>query len=258
MDRLKYAVLGSGSKANAYIFEYGDFSFCIDNGFSCREFLRRAELMSFDVSKMKLILLTHTHGDHIRGVGLLSKKLRCPVYKHHRLRPEKKIRDSFYKTENLVPGKKTVLDAVQVIPFTTSHDAPFPLGYSFLVGGKIFTLITDTGVLSENMFTLARESDVVFLEANHSREMLINGPYPEVLRRRILSERGHLSNDEAGCFVDRLIRNGGDKIGRIYFCHLSEVNNSPETAEAEITLRFDGSVPYRICKRNEMVEGIVP
>lgn len=257
MGAPRFAILGSGSKANAYIFEADGNSFLIDNGFSALECLRRMRDLEFSPENVRFILLTHVHSDHIRGVTRLSRKLSCPVYIHRDLNPAPHIKVPFYKTGRLIPGEKINLDGVEIIPFSVHHDAPNPLGYTFRTGGSSYTLITDTGRLDETMFRYAFHSDILLLESNYSPDMLDNGPYPELLRQRIRGEQGHLSNQDAGQFTDALLRKKA-AIKRIYYCHLSENNNTPETAEQEITRHFDGSVPFRICRRSEPVEGILP
>jgi phosphoribosyl 1,2-cyclic phosphodiesterase len=250
----RFAILGSGSKANAYIFEAEGQSFIIDNGFSALECLRRMHDLDFRPERVKFILLTHVHSDHIRGLARLSRKLSCPVYIHKELNPAPHTKVAFYKTGRLTPGEKISLDGVEIIPFDVYHDAPSPLGFTFRTGGLNFTLITDTGKLNEEMFKYAYHSNILLLESNYSPEMLDTGPYPEILRQRIRGDEGHLSNFDAGQFTDALLRKKAE-IRRIYYCHLSENNNTPETAEREITSRFDGSVPFRICRRSEPVEG---
>ena len=106
MAEVRYAVLGSGSSANSYIFEKDDFSFIIDNGFSLKELTRRAGIAGFDLAKVKFILLTHTHSDHFKGVGTLSRKYKIPVVVHHNLADEDFNKMKPYSRLDVVPGKE--------------------------------------------------------------------------------------------------------------------------------------------------------
>ena len=218
MDGVRYAVLGSGSSANAYIFENDDFSFIIDNGFSLKELTRRAGIAGFELSKVKFILLTHTHSDHFTGVGTLSRKFKIPVVVHHYLPDEDFNKMKPYSRLDVVPGKEYNFDSLSFTPFSTSHDACCPLGYYFSFGGKIFMLLTDTGQVSEEMHSYASKTDTLFLEANYSEELLMTGVYPGFLKKRISSNKGHLSNDDAIEFLNTM----EDSIpGMVYLCHLS-------------------------------------
>ena len=103
-EELKYAVLGSGSSANSYIFEYGDFAIIIDNGFSAKQAVERALMLGFNPENVKYIFLTHSHDDHFRGIEVLSRKLRAPVVMHEKLNVKKKLKTHFYKRRDILPG----------------------------------------------------------------------------------------------------------------------------------------------------------
>ena len=256
-SHFKYAVLGSGSSANAYIFQMNKFSFILDNGFSCREVLSRAEQLDFNPEYLNFIMLTHTHADHLRGVEVLSRKLKIPVVMHKYLNTDKCFKGKIYERFDVIPGKKYSLGDLTFIPFDTSHDAEKPLGYHFRFGGKIFTHITDTGKVTEQMLDYAAISDILFLEANYCTEMLERGPYPAYLKKRIRSDKGHLSNSDAISFLNKLNERDGSNPGIIYFCHLSEVNNSPEKLENDIKKYLKLKKPYIICKKGEIKSGIL-
>ena len=151
MDSVRYAVLGSGSSANAYIFEKDNFSFIIDNGFSLKELSRRAGVAGFDLSRVKFILLTHTHSDHFNGVGTLSRKYKIPVVVHHMLSDDDFNKMKPFSRLDVVPGKEYSFDGLSFTPFSTSHDACCSLGFYFSLGKKTFMLLTDTGVVTDEM-----------------------------------------------------------------------------------------------------------
>lgn len=248
----RYAVLGSGSSANAYIFEHGGTAVVVDNGFSCKECLRRAAEAGFDPESISLILLTHVHNDHLRGVSTLSRRLKVPVALHNQLPVKRWLPKGVHDAVPLTPGAPYTLKSFEILPFEASHDAPFSMNYHLKVGGRQFTLITDTGKILPEMERLAGDTDVLFLEANYNRTMLLNGPYPEDIKQRILSEVGHLSNADAVDFLNRLGKNGNRLPGMVYFCHLSDTNNAPEVLAEHLRLHLRVPVQTRICAKGEL------
>ena len=251
MAGLRYAVLGSGSSANSYIFEYNDFSFVIDNGFSLKELIRRSGVAGFDLSKVKFILLTHTHSDHFKGVGTLSRKYKIPVVVHHYLPDEDFNKMTPFSRLDVVPGKEYNFDLLSFTPFSISHDTCCPLGYYFSLGGETFMLLTDTGVVTEDMHSFVAKTETLFLEANYSEELLMSGPYPEFLKNRISSDKGHLSNDDAIEFLNSM---EDSTPNMVYLCHLSDSNNSPEYLNEDLKnkLKWNGNI--KICNKGEIYE----
>lgn len=252
----RYAVLGSGSSANSYIFEYEGFSFILDNGFSARELNRRMAELSFKPDNLEFIFLSHIHSDHLKGVERLSLDRKVPVVIHENLNINNYInRDLFHKL-SVSPMRKYNYKSLNFTPFNTSHDAPHPLSFYFELGDKKITVITDTGVTDEHMFNLALKSDILFLESNYSEDMLKEGKYPQFLKKRISSDKGHLSNFQTARFLEKLRLDPSCRIGQIYLCHLSKNNNSPDVVDKEIQSIYKGGIPYRICHRDELVMGL--
>lgn len=243
---MKYAIIGSGSSANSYIFEAGNSTYVIDNGFSLREFKKRVQNLGFKYTNIKAVFLTHIHSDHFKGVGALSRDLEIPVYTHL------KTEGDFYIHKKLVPGEHCKLDGLDIMPFDLSHDAPNALGYYLMINDVRYTLITDTGIVTPIMTQLAKRSDILFLEANYNEEMLNKGPYPIYLKRRIKANTGHLSNDSAIKFLNELDKDGAN-IKQVYLCHLSKNNNSVEACQSDFDKYYTAKFPYRICNREEPV-----
>ncbi len=254
MAEIKYAVLGSGSSANSYIFELDNMSFIIDNGFTSKEILKRAETFNFDLRKLKFILLTHTHQDHSRGVGRLSKKLKVPVVMHKNLSRGTAEKLGIHSRLDIEPGKEYTLDSLMFVSFATSHDAKNSLGFYFSLGNTNFTLLTDTGIIPEDVLPYVMKSQILFLEANYDEKMLENGPYPSFLKQRIASDRGHLSNRAALDFLKTL--DEGTDPSTVYLCHLSDTNNSMDILTQLVEkLNSTGKRNIIICKKGEPVEG---
>jgi phosphoribosyl 1,2-cyclic phosphodiesterase len=227
---MRCTILASGSKGNCVVIEGGNGSLVIDAGLSAKECLLRMERAGIDAGRIEALLVTHEHTDHIRGVDVLARKLEIPVYA-----TEGTLADflSFRRTSAKSLVYHTCRDHEQftvgdfgIEPFSTSHDAQEPCGFIVSEGGIRVGYCTDTGIITPHMHDLLRLCDGIVLESNHCPEMLRNGPYPESLKRRIRSRRGHLSNQAAAA----CLRDFGRDVPRVILAHLSEINNTPGKA----------------------------
>jgi phosphoribosyl 1,2-cyclic phosphodiesterase len=253
---LKWAILGSGSKANSYLFEHDDGAFVVDNGFPLKDFKKRAVQAGLDYGKINTVLLTHTHGDHIRGLESLLTSTGALLVHRRGLKIEAVLRKLKHVPAMIVDANTSYEAAgVAFYPFDLSHDAPHATSYHFKAGDKRFTLITDTGRTDATMLKLAARSDVLFLEANYCPHLLEQGPYPPVLRERVAGDRGHLSNHQAASFLNELA-DLGEGPSKVYLVHLSENNNTPERVAEVLRAECRWKGDLRVCKRNELVVGI--
>jgi len=258
---LKWAILGSGSQANSYFFQDGDQAMVIDNGFPLRTFNKRAAKAGLDPQAVKTVLLTHTHGDHIRGLEDLVGTTGAVLVHRRGLKLASVLRR--LKEPSLLPvdaQNSYQVGGVDFYPFDLSHDAPAATGYHFKVGGRRFTLITDTGKTDATMLRLAARSDVLFLEANYCPVLLEKGPYPPVLRHRVSGDQGHISNHQTAAFLNALADlkaagTGAETLGRVYLVHLSENNNTPERVAEVLKDECRWPGPIRVCHRSELVVG---
>lgn len=253
IEEVKYAVLGSGSSANSYIFEHDGFAIIVDNGFSAKQAVERAVIMGFNPDNVKYIFLTHSHDDHFRGIEVLSRKLKASVVANEKLNVNRKLKKHFYKRINITPGEIYSEGGFSYRAFETSHDSEHSISYHFELGGQVFTIISDTGIVSDEMLALAYSSDVLFLEANYNESMLWNGPYPDFLKERIASVRGHLSNSAAADFLNRVGSLPGCRLERVFFCHLSSTNNTPEILEADLKKYLEWKGSWFICPKGQPV-----
>ncbi len=254
---IRYAVLGSGSNGNSYILEYDGISILLDAGFSLKQIRERCVTAGFDPANISSLFITHLHPDHARGAGVFARQTGKPVYIHH------KIDDGNKDFRNLrIPSELRYAlteEAVQEGPFTvtyfpTSHDSPYSGGYQVRVAGRIFVLLTDTGMTSDHMAAFASESDVLFLEANYDEAMLMKGRYPYYLKKRISGSEGHLSNDISVDFLNSLTHN---ERRSIYFCHLSLENNRPQVLKQLLDEKGTFSGTYTICENGKTYAGSV-
>ena len=237
---MKVCLLGSGSKGNCIYVESRGSAVLIDQGFSHSQIVERLESRGLDTSKIKGILLTHEHDDHIKGVGITARKLDVPVYATPGTLEAKG--NIFNSDETLVPiegGVPFKIGCLEILPFSVSHDAADPVQFCVFAGGKKAAIATDLGFVSTLVEQRLRDSHIVIIEANHDLHMLKTGSYPWQLKQRIMSRVGHLSNRNAAELLFNLLQNGNPVA---VLAHLSEENNRPELAEKEVRdlfQRFD-------------------
>lgn len=213
----------SGSRGNCSLVTNGSTNVLVDAGISFSRLKRCLASLDLSVDDLDGVVITHEHTDHVCGLETLSQYV--PVYAHERTAAAIEKR-SGKSLQNLALVKNYDLGFevgdVSVVPFRLPHDAAYPLGYSFYYNGKKICVATDIGHITDGIVKNLSGSNVVLLEANHDVEMLKHGKYAEVLKRRILSDTGHLSNDSASEAVCRVL---SDKLERIVLGHLSQENN---------------------------------
>jgi phosphoribosyl 1,2-cyclic phosphodiesterase len=254
---VSFCLIGSGSDANAYYFSYQNRAVMIDNGFTLKELRARSLQLGISLDEVDALFITHTHGDHIKGVGAFARAYGIPVCHHHMadLSGYQAKRRQFTCIP-IVPEQFHQTGAFTVRAFETSHDSSHSISYQIEVGGRRFLIITDTGVVSAQMHELAQTADVLFLEANYEPQMLFDGPYPPSLKQRIASSLGHLSNDDAIDFLNGIGRE--HKISQIYLTHLSGVNNDVDLLESRLVRQLVNRLPVEVCPKGGMASGRIP
>lgn len=226
---MQVTVLASGSKGNAVYVELDGTRLLIDAGISATRI--RKGLGAFGVSPENLdgILLTHEHTDHTAGLVTLEKWYRLPIFSRRATFEQMKNRSSL-PADCFHPFFDTFrIGSLRIEPFAIPHDAADPVGYR-LCGSQIVTLATDLGFVTDRVQTSIDGSDILVLEANHDPDVLKHGSYPWALKRRILSNRGHLANVDAAWALVRLQK----KPQQVFLAHLSENNNTPELAKKTV------------------------
>jgi phosphoribosyl 1,2-cyclic phosphodiesterase len=225
---MQCTILASGSKGNCLVIEGAFGSLLVDAGLSSKEIMSRLSRAGKRPDDIRAILVTHEHADHIFGVDVLSRRLNVPVYATggtlhdflvHRRRSTRPI-----ETHTCRYNSEFHIGDFMIEPFATSHDANEPCGFCIREDDIRIGCCTDTGIVSSKMLSLLQRCDGLMLESNHCPVMLKEGPYPESLKRRIRSARGHLSNDGAA----QCLRTLGRDVHTIILGHVSEVNNTPE------------------------------
>lgn len=231
---LEFLPLFSGSTGNSALAAFGETLLLIDAGRTGRALEAAARAQGFDMSKVRALLVTHEHIDHIRGVGVLARKYGMEVYASEGTweAMAKKVGEIPARQRCVfTPEQDFYIDRVNVAPFSIPHDAAQPTGYCLTCGGKRVSVLTDLGHTNAELLSRVEGSDVLLLEANHDVQMLRDGSYPERLKRRILSRHGHLSNEACGQALTALLRSGRPQV---YLGHLSEENNVPELAYSTV------------------------
>ncbi len=230
---LEITPLFSGSSGNSIHLKSGSTEILVDAGVSCRCICAALSKIGTCPENISCILVTHEHSDHITGLEIFCKKYHIPVYMNSF--SAKKVSDSARTpflvscTKVLDPGGEMSVGDICITPFRTPHDACGSVGYRIDCGEDSFSYATDMGYVTRDVARHIFGSKTVVFESNHDIEMLKNGVYPEYLKERILSDRGHLSNDACAKFIPHLAQNGTK---RIILAHLSKDNNTPQKAYA--------------------------
>ncbi len=231
---MRCIALASGSKGNCLYIEGESSSLLVDAGLSRREILTRLHSAGGSAEHLAAILVTHEHIDHIASVEALARHLSIPVYATGGtlldLLDSRPVRRNPIRAVRVDYGERFEIGDFSVEAFEVSHDAREPCGFLVREGDLTIGCCTDTGMVSRSMMDCFCRCDALVLESNHCPEMLKNGPYPEVLKRRIRSRRGHLSNPDAAKCVGELCT----RVHAIMLAHLSEMNNTPEKALASV------------------------
>ena len=232
---IKFCSLYSGSSGNCIFIGTDRVKILIDAGVSGSRIVDALRGIGEDPEDLSAIFVTHEHSDHIAGAGILSRRYHLPVYATEKtwLAMEKPLgKISPENRVSLTPNSELTIGDICLHAFPIPHDAADPVAYSFTVGEKRLAVATDMGHVTETVRENIKDCDLILLESNHDVDMLKFGPYPAYLKRRILSDHGHLSNLAAADLLTELALSGTKQF---FLGHLSQQNNTPacafETAE---------------------------
>jgi phosphoribosyl 1,2-cyclic phosphodiesterase len=228
---IRFASLGSGSEGNGLLVECGFCRVLVDCGFSLAETRQRLARLGLQPESLTAILVTHEHSDHISGVARLARSAGMPVYGSYGtlsfLRAE--LDDALLnEIETDAPFD---LQALRVEPFAVPHDSREPLQFVLGDGARRLGVLTDVGRSTPHIEAMLDHCDALFLETNHDRVMLMNGPYPPQLKERVAGRFGHLSNDEAAQLLSRLDHS---QLQHVVAAHISRKNNRPGLAQSAL------------------------
>lgn len=232
---MRFSVLASGSSGNAVFIESDEHTFLVDAGFSAKKMDSLMAGIDRSMKKVDGIFVTHEHSDHIKGIGVVARKYGTPIYAN-----EKTWQAMDGLVGNIPLEQRFQFDmetvksfgSLDVQSFAVSHDAADPMFYVFHENGRKLAVITDTGYVSDRMKGFIRGADAFVFESNHDVSMLQIGRYPWSVKRRILSDVGHVSNEDAAVAMSEVV---DQKDTRIYLSHLSKDNNMKDLARMSVT-----------------------
>lgn len=231
---MRFSVLASGSSGNAFYIETEKTRLLVDAGLSGKQMDKLFSEVAVDPTKLDGILVTHEHTDHVKGLGILARKYDLPIYANDKTwhAMEKGLGkittdQRFHFEANTV---KTFGD-LDIESFSVSHDAVDPMFFAFHQGDKKVAIVTDLGYVSERIKKTIEGANAYVFEANHDVSMLQMSSYPWSVKRRILSDSGHVSNEDSGLALSEIFTN---KTERIYLAHLSRDNNMKELAKMSV------------------------
>jgi len=253
MDIAKIYTLFSSSKGNCTYIKYGNDEFLIDCGASAKAIDKALKSIDSSLDNIKAMFITHEHYDHIRGLPIITKYFKMPIYAPLNSCDYIAERIAFgTKLTDISTGTVIELSNTAICPIATPHDSRGSVGFRIRAGEEKIGYFTDIGHLSEGVLRGLSGCRRIVLESNHDIEMLKNGPYPYPLKQRILGNMGHLSNEMCAHLLPHLVKHGTESI---LLAHLSEENNRPETAfQASFTslmangyqVNTDGSASVRL------------
>lgn len=231
---LRFSVLASGSSGNAFYIESDKARLLVDVGLSGKQMDKLFQEVDVDPNGIDGILVTHEHSDHIKGLGVLARKYNLPIYANNKtwlkmdgtlgkLAPEQKFE---FSTDSV-----KIFGDIDVQSFAVSHDAADPMFFSFHQGDEQVALVTDLGYVSDKIKQLIKGANAFVFESNHDINMLQMGHYPWSVKRRILGDYGHVSNEDCGLALSDVITHHTE---RVYLAHLSKDNNMKDLARMSV------------------------
>lgn len=224
-----FCPLYSGSSGNSIFVASQNTKILVDAGMPGKSIESALKHINQNPSDIDGIFITHEHSDHIKGAGIISRRYDIPIYANENTwkAMENKIGNIKENNIKIICENSVDIKDMHIISYNISHDAASPIGYALYSGNKKACIATDLGYFSEEVKNVIKDADVILLESNHDVEMVKFGPYPYPLKRRILSEVGHLSNDACGKAIVEIM-DGKQK--HIILGHLSKTNNYPDLA----------------------------
>ncbi len=241
------ASLNSGSNGNCYYIGNDEGAVLIDVGISCREVERRMKRLDLSLDRVKAIFISHEHSDHIKGVEVISRKYQLPVYITTPTLLYSGLKISPQLTQSFRAYEPVEIQSLSILAFPKFHDASDP--HSFIIESKGIKIgvLTDIGSNCTHVIKNFKQCHAAFLETNYDERMLEEGSYPYYLKKRIRSDRGHLSNDQA---LELFLKHKPKFMSHVLLSHLSKSNNCPKLA-LELFHKHAGNTTVVVASRDE-------
>jgi phosphoribosyl 1,2-cyclic phosphodiesterase len=227
---LAVCTLASGSKGNSTYISDGTTAILIDAGLSGAEIEKRLNSRNLTAAQLDGIAVSHEHSDHIKAVGVLSRRYNLPVYINRNAGDALKQLGKIQQLRMFDCGATFQINNLIIHPFSISHDAADPVGFTIGHNGTKIGIATDLGIATAMVKEHLKSCSLLILESNHDPDMLADGPYPWPLKQRIKSRTGHLSNVDSRNLLQQLQH---DNLEHVILAHLSDTNNTPQKAYAE-------------------------
>ncbi len=246
-----FCPLASGSKGNSIYLGTDKTKILIDAGLSVKALTARLAEIQVDISEIEAVLITHEHGDHIKGLSALCSKLGIPVFTN------KETAQAILPSCREIPkfkifstGETFQFGDIEIHPFSIQHDAMDPVAFTFQFDGLKVGLCADLGFASSLVLSRLQLCDYLYLEANHQPSLVYSSLRPMVYKQRVLSRQGHLSNEESALVISSVYH---EKLKHVYLAHLSSECNTPELAlkiVGDLLERNGKQVPLSIAKQD--------
>ena len=255
---MRFVSIASGSSGNCIYVGSDSTHLLIDAGISAKRIEQGLNEIGIKGGELDGILITHEHSDHIKGLGVLARKFGVPIYGTSETLEEIGKATSLGKFDKglLTPVRPDVEFAagdLVIQPFRVDHDAANPVAYRVKSGRKSVAVATDMGHFDQYVIDHLQNLDALLIESNHDVRMLETGPYPYYLKKRILGDHGHLSNENAGRLLCQILHDG---LKHIFLGHLSKENNYEELAYETVRLEItEGDTPYKAADFSISVAG---
>ena len=240
---MQFSSLGSGSRGNSTLIEVDGTTILVDCGFSMRETERRLQRLSREMKQISAILVTHEHGDHVRGVASLAKKYKLPVWSSRGTAKAAKLEGlNELGLWNCIDIHQSFeIDSIQIQPIPVPHDAKEPCQFIFSDGDWRLGVLTDTGSITPYIEEQYSACDAFILEANHDEEMLASGSYPPSLKHRVGGNYGHLNNGQAKDLLNAI---DISKLQYLVASHISDKNNTVALARDKMSEALDADASW--------------
>jgi len=222
-NTIYFTAIASGSNGNCYYIGNSNEAILIDAGVSAKQIMDRMARLNLDISRVKGIVVTHEHGDHVRGIPVLTRKCGIPVYITEKTCTAASLNIASSLVQIIAREETVQIGELRVAAFSKFHDASDPISVTVSWKGKSVSVLTDIGFPCENVIQSVAESDVLFLETNYDEKLLEAGNYPAFLKNRISGKEGHLSNLDSARLIYKYAT---PRLKYLLLSHLSENNNT--------------------------------
>lgn len=246
---MRAIILGSGSKGNSTLLIGKDKKILIDVGFSYPKMIKDLNEFNYKPGDIDAILVTHTHKDHIGGLATFVKRNHIPVYTNYKMMEE--LSKTIPVDVMILNDDTYSIGEFNILTIHTSHDAPGSVGFVINDNESSLVYITDTGYLNKKYLKELINKNIYIIESNHDINMLMTGPYPYILKQRVLSDKGHLSNETSGNYLKEII---GIDTKRIILAHLSEINNTPDIAIKTVKEIVNTNIDIKAALQDEALD----